>query len=68
MSHELLKEFDFLQSYTYNPSMRTFISNKNHIDADIDEFLQITYTLDNFYIPYTITTGFSICLSNRRKK
>lgn len=68
MDKDYLEKFDFLTTYAYNESIQTFISQRNHVDANIDELLQITHTLDNLLLPYKITTGFNIRVLKRRKR
>ncbi|RXJ60225.1 hypothetical protein [Candidatus Marinarcus aquaticus] len=68
MSQEHLQRFDFLRTYKFNASINTFMSQRNHIDADIDELLQITHTLDNLFVPYKITTGFNIRVLKRSRR
>ena len=60
MSQEILNHLSHFESFKYESNLNTFIALKHHIDIDIQEMLDITYVLENNFIPYKICSGFNI--------
>ncbi|MFA7084347.1 MAG: hypothetical protein WC141_07420 [Arcobacteraceae bacterium] len=68
MSQEILNHFEGFNSFRFDPNLSTFIATKHHIDIDIQEMLDITYALENNFIPYKICSGFNIRVLKKSKK
>lgn len=66
MSQDILNHFNELKSFKYDSNINTFVAIKHHIDIDIQEMLDITYVLENHFIPYKICSGFNIRVLKKR--
>lgn len=68
MSQDILNNFSHIKSYKYDSNINTFVAIRHHIDIDVQEMLDITFVLENNFIPYKICSGFNIRILKKGTK
>ncbi len=67
MSHTVLNNLKNLENFKYDEIINTFVATKEYSKIDIQELLDITYVLENNFIPYKICSGFNIRILKKRR-
>ncbi len=65
MSTVLVKKLKSFEGYTFNEHSQN-ITNKNIIDSDVCEFLEIIHLLDCEFVNYNILNNFSITILGKK--
>ncbi len=67
MSQIVLDNFKELECFKYDEIINTFVATKEYSKINIQELLDITYVLENHFIPYKICSGFNIRVLKKRR-
>lgn len=66
MAQHLINTINSFQNYKYDQHTKSVRNLKSSTNADIEEFLEISYILDSNYIKYKMTSNFDIRIIGKR--